>query len=48
MKKQPTRFTMSVPTPFGYYFLCRPDQAASPRIAALRDFLVAEAALSAA
>jgi LysR family glycine cleavage system transcriptional activator len=41
-------FTMSVPTPFGYYFLCRPDQAASPRIAALRDFLVAEAALSAA
>jgi LysR family glycine cleavage system transcriptional activator len=39
-------FTTSVHTPFGYYFLCRPDQAASPRIAALRDFLVAEAALS--
>jgi LysR family glycine cleavage system transcriptional activator len=41
-------FTMSVHTPFGYYFLCRPNQSASPRIAALRDFLVAEAALSAA
>jgi LysR family glycine cleavage system transcriptional activator len=39
-------FTTSVHTPFGYYFLCRPDHAASPRIAALRDFLVAEAALS--
>jgi LysR family glycine cleavage system transcriptional activator len=39
-------FATSVPTPFGYYFLCRPSQAASPRIAALRDFLVAEAALS--
>jgi LysR family transcriptional regulator, glycine cleavage system transcriptional activator len=37
-----------VHTPFGYYFLCRPDQAASPRISALRDFLVAEAAMSAA
>jgi LysR family transcriptional regulator, glycine cleavage system transcriptional activator len=41
-------FTTSVHTPFGYYFLCRPNQSASPRIAALRDFLVAEAALSAA
>jgi LysR family transcriptional regulator, glycine cleavage system transcriptional activator len=41
-------FTTSVHTPFGYYFLCRPDQAASPRISALRDFLVAEAAMSAA
>jgi len=40
-------FTTSVRTPFGYYLLCRPDQAASPRIAALRDFLVAEAAKSA-
>jgi LysR family glycine cleavage system transcriptional activator len=39
-------FTTSVHTPFGYYFLCRPDQAALPRIAALRDFLVAEAELS--
>jgi len=39
-------FTTSVHTPFGYYFLCRPDQAASPRIAALRGFLVAEAAMS--
>jgi LysR family glycine cleavage system transcriptional activator len=41
-------FTTSVHTPFGYYFLCRPDQADSPRIAALRDFLLAEAALSTA
>ncbi len=41
-------FTTSVHTPFGYYFLCRPSQAGSPRIVALRDFLVAEAALSAA
>jgi LysR family glycine cleavage system transcriptional activator len=41
-------FTTSLHTPFGYYFLCRPGQAASPRIAALRDFLVAEAAMSAA
>lgn len=40
-------FTTSVRTPFGYYFLCRQDQAAAPRIAALCDFLVAEAALSA-
>ena len=40
-------FTTSVHTPFGYYFLCRPDQESLPRIAALRDFLVAEAALSA-
>ena len=40
-------FTTSVQTPFGYYFLCRPTQATSPRIAALRDFLVAEAAISA-
>jgi LysR family transcriptional regulator, glycine cleavage system transcriptional activator len=41
-------FTTSLQTPFGYYFLCRPNQAASPRIAALRDFLAAEAAKSAA
>jgi LysR family transcriptional regulator, glycine cleavage system transcriptional activator len=39
-------FTTSVHTPYGYYFLCRSDQAISPRIAALRDFLVAEAAIS--
>ncbi len=41
-------FTTSVHTPFGYYFACRPAQAGSQRIAALRDFLIAEAALSAA
>ena len=41
-------FSMSVRTPFGYYFLCRPDEAQSPRIRALREFLVEEAALSAA
>lgn len=40
-------FPTSVPTPFGYYFLCRPEDAATPRIKALREFLVAEAALSA-
>ena len=41
-------FPMSVRTPFGYYFLCRPEEAETPRIRALRDFLVEEAALSAA
>jgi LysR family transcriptional regulator, glycine cleavage system transcriptional activator len=40
-------FTTSIHTPFGYYFLCRPAQAGSTRIKALREFLVAEAALSA-
>jgi LysR family transcriptional regulator, glycine cleavage system transcriptional activator len=39
-------FTTSIHTPFGYYFLCRPSQAGAPRIKALREFLVAEAALS--
>ena len=34
-------------TPFGYYFLCRPAEAETPRIQALREFLVEEAALSA-
>ncbi len=41
-------FPTSVRTPFGYYFLCRPEEAERPRIKALRDFLVEEAALSAA
>jgi LysR family transcriptional regulator, glycine cleavage system transcriptional activator len=40
-------FSTSVRTPFGYYFACRPAQSASPRIQALRDFLVAEATMSA-
>ncbi len=39
-------FATTVRTPFGYYFLCRPDAAETPRIRALRDFLVEEAALS--
>jgi len=39
-------FATTVRTPFGYYFLCRPDAADTPRIGALRDFLVEEAALS--
>ena len=39
-------FATTVRTPFGYYFLCRPDAAATPRIQALRDFLVEEAARS--
>jgi LysR family glycine cleavage system transcriptional activator len=41
-------FSTSVRTPFGYYFLCRPEEALTPRIKALREFLVEEAALSAA
>ena len=41
-------FKTSVSTPFGYYFVCRPDEAGSPRIRALREFLTEEAALSAA
>jgi LysR family transcriptional regulator, glycine cleavage system transcriptional activator len=41
-------FSTSVSTPFGYYFLCRRDEAHSPRIKALREFLTQEAALSAA
>jgi LysR family glycine cleavage system transcriptional activator len=41
-------FKLSVATPFGYYFLCRPDEAGSTRISALREFLTQEAALSAA
>ena len=39
-------FAVSMRTPFGYYFLCRPAEAETPRIRALRDFLVEEAALS--
>jgi LysR family glycine cleavage system transcriptional activator len=41
-------FSTSVKTPFAYYFLCRPEDAATPRIKAFREFLVEEAALSAA
>jgi LysR family glycine cleavage system transcriptional activator len=41
-------FETSVSTPFGYYFVCRPDEANSPRIKALREFLSEEAALSSA
>ena len=41
-------FSTSVSTPFGYYLLCRRHEAGAPRIKALRDFLVEEAALSAA
>jgi LysR family glycine cleavage system transcriptional activator len=41
-------FQTSVSTPFGYYFVCRPDEANSPRIKALREFLIREAELSAA
>jgi LysR family transcriptional regulator, glycine cleavage system transcriptional activator len=39
-------FSTSVKTPFGYHFLCRPEDAATPRIKAFREFLVHEAALS--
>ena len=41
-------FKTSVSTPFGYYFVCRPDETNSPRIRALREFLSEEAALSSA
>ncbi len=41
-------FSISVETPFGYYFLCRPEEAGKSRIKALREFLVEEAARSAA
>jgi LysR family glycine cleavage system transcriptional activator len=41
-------FSTSVQTPFGYYFLCRPEEAVKPRIKALREFLVEEAARSSA
>jgi LysR family transcriptional regulator, glycine cleavage system transcriptional activator len=41
-------FSTSVQTPFGYYFLCRPEEAVKPRIKALRKFLVEEAARSSA
>jgi len=39
-------FKTSVQTPFGYYFLCRPDRATAPKIVALRDWLSAEAVRS--
>ncbi len=39
-------FKTSVATPFGYYFVCRPNEAESMRISALREFLTQEAALS--
>lgn len=40
-------FHFNLRTPFGYYFLCRPSEAETPRIKALRDFLIAEAGASA-
>jgi LysR family glycine cleavage system transcriptional activator len=40
-------FEVSMRTPYGYYFLCRPAEADTARIKALRDFLIDEAALSA-
>jgi LysR family transcriptional regulator, glycine cleavage system transcriptional activator len=39
-------FETSVQTPFGYYFLCRPDRVTAPKIVALRDWLSAEAVRS--
>ncbi len=39
-------FEVSMRTPFGYYFLSRPEDAEAPRIKALREILVIEAALS--
>jgi LysR family transcriptional regulator, glycine cleavage system transcriptional activator len=39
-------FETSVQTPFGYYFLCRPDRSTAPKIVALRDWLSAEAVRS--
>jgi LysR family transcriptional regulator, glycine cleavage system transcriptional activator len=40
-------FDMSFHTPYGYFFLCRPERCTSPKITAFRDWLVAEAARSA-
>ncbi|MBV9634739.1 MAG: LysR family transcriptional regulator, partial [Methylobacteriaceae bacterium] len=39
-------FEVSFRTPFGYYFVCRRDRAASPKVLAFRNWLVAEAARS--
>jgi LysR family glycine cleavage system transcriptional activator len=39
-------FDTSVHTPFGYYFLCRPDRSATPKIVAFRSWLSEEAARS--
>jgi LysR family glycine cleavage system transcriptional activator len=39
-------FATTLRTPFGYYFLCRSDADHNPRIRALREFLVEEAAIS--
>ena len=39
-------FHFSLRTPFGYYFVCRPEDAEAPRIKALRDFLIDEAEAS--
>ena len=39
-------FQLQMHTSSGYYFLCRPGDAESPRIRALREFLVEEAAAS--
>ena len=36
-------FSTEVSTPFGYYFLCRSDQVAAPKIVAFRDWLMSEA-----
>jgi LysR family transcriptional regulator, glycine cleavage system transcriptional activator len=41
-------FATAVRTPFGYYFLTRPETAETPRVSALRDFLIEEAARSSA
>jgi LysR family glycine cleavage system transcriptional activator len=37
-------FKTRVHTPFGYYFLCRPDRVTAPKIIALRDWLSEEVA----
>jgi LysR family glycine cleavage system transcriptional activator len=39
-------FDTSVHTPFGYYFLCRPDRSTTPKIVAFRNWLSFEAARS--
>lgn len=41
-------FAAGTRTSSGYYFLCRPGEVETPMIKAIRDFLVEEAALSAA
>ena len=39
-------FATSVPTPFGYYLVCRPEALRDAKFTALRQWLIDEAARS--